>query len=384
MSFFKKLFLKIFLGATGVTIALAAPIVPEDMKWVVSYETIAFDTTNGDLAEGEFAETEGGWYIREIPQNKGQFTFSIDQSKIEGKKEVAVRCEKCAYYSVFVDSQGEKVRVAYTKGEYDGLRYIKNSPQPRKSRLLSVLGASKAHAAIALDGTSNGSASDTTTVSSLSWSHVVTSATNGLISVATAAKDSIDAERLVSGVTYNADALTKVREDDELTQNITSGLWYRVTPDVGTLTVAITYAGTVSGVMGGAVSLTGVDQTTPVDASNTATASGGDQTPAVTTVAANSWTMDSSVGLEQLNLAYTNGGAQTTLYIYEISLSGAANSGYFGPQVSPGTVTYTWTCTGIGCAANDWISSIVSYAPVAEAGGAATGNPPQSVIFFDE
>src|SRR3990167_10415071 len=105
-----KTWQKIAIGTIAVGTALSAPIIPVEMIWLVSYETIAFETSDGDLGLDEYAIADNGtWYIREIPENEGQFTSTTTQPV--GKKLVHIRAQKsidnpncagCAYYSEFV------------------------------------------------------------------------------------------------------------------------------------------------------------------------------------------------------------------------------------------------------------------------------------------
>lgn len=352
-----------------------APIVPRDMKWVGSNETLQFETADGDLGFDEYAIFEGEYRVRIAPKSEASWVSTTSEDAILGKTLVAVRCEGCASYSYFQDEKGKRVRTPF-QGEYRDLKTVKNAPQPRKTKLVTLFSASVASAAIALDGTSDGSGADNEDVTSVSWSHTVTSNTEGIIIVPTGTEDATDTDRPVTGVTYNAAALTKLREDDDATNNITSGMWYRVAPDTGANTITVSFTGTVAEATGGGVSLTAVDQSTPVDAS--ATETGTDSaTPSVTTLTDNAWVVDSTVADDGLGMSYADGGTQTTLYILETSFSDASlQAGYFGPQSPAGVVTFTWTCSGISCSATEYISTIASFKfSGSEAGATTIPNP---------
>lgn len=353
----------------GLTLAATVPVNPVPMQWLVSYETIAFNTPNGDLALDEYAVAgDGEWYVRESVHKN----FVVTTTEPKGKTLVTLRCEKCAYYSIFRTHDGMLLRVPLAAKTYTDLALVKNAQRPNRTELLPLLSPAMADAAIAFDGGSEASASDVTLVSSISWSHTVTSNTNGLISVATAATDGTDADRPVSGVTYNADALTVVREDDDALNNITTGIWRLVTPDTGTNTATITFTGTCNVVMGAAVSLTGVDQVTPVDNSNTLAGS-EPVAPAVVTVADNAWGHDSSLSNQAVGAAYSDGGAQTALVAGFESTAFAYSSGYSGPLTPAGTMTHTWSCSGASCGSAEFIATIVSYDPAVAAGGGGAG-----------
>ncbi len=108
-------------GAIASAAALVVPIIPQDTQWVVSYETLAFETENGELGINEYALVgqSQGWYVRTIPKENGQFEVTENPVDIQGKKLVDVRCEKCAYYDEFIGKNGEKVRILSDKNTYD-------------------------------------------------------------------------------------------------------------------------------------------------------------------------------------------------------------------------------------------------------------------------
>src|SRR3990167_10933690 len=83
-----KRFWKWIVGALAIPVALAAPIIPKDQTWLVSYETIAFETADGDLGMNEWADAGNGeFYIREVLKNEGQFTSTTSMDVLFGKKE---------------------------------------------------------------------------------------------------------------------------------------------------------------------------------------------------------------------------------------------------------------------------------------------------------
>ena len=86
--------IKIVIGTAsvvGITL-LVAPIIPVQMEWVVSYETIAFDTVDGDLSMDQYAVNGDIYYIREESKNKEQFT-STNIAPI-GKTEINILAQK--------------------------------------------------------------------------------------------------------------------------------------------------------------------------------------------------------------------------------------------------------------------------------------------------
>lgn len=90
-----------------------------------------------------------------------------------------------------------------------------------------------------------------------------------------------------TSVTFNGAPLTLIAAVND-SAGPEHSAWYMVAPDVGTFDVEITASGSVTA--GGAASYTGVDQTTPINASTT----GAEQTTAtlsaaITTTVDNSW-----------------------------------------------------------------------------------------------
>src|SRR5262245_13415990 len=70
--------------------------------------------------------------------------------------------------------------------------------------------------AVAFDASSR--SSNPTNVASISWTHTVVSSgssVNAILIVGAVSRDSVDADRVVTQVTYNGVALTKIRQDDE-------------------------------------------------------------------------------------------------------------------------------------------------------------------------
>jgi glucose/arabinose dehydrogenase/chitodextrinase len=131
-------------------------------------------------------------------------------------------------------------------------------------------------------------------VSSISWAHTITGAgSNVVLIVGAVSRDSTDADRSVVNVTYNGASLTKVREDNEMTNNVYSSLWYLVNPPAGANTITVTYGGAVTEAFGMAASFSGVDQTSPVDA-NAGFTHYGVMTlnQAITTFANDAWIVD--------------------------------------------------------------------------------------------
>lgn len=113
-----------------------------DLRWIVSYETLKFDTVDGDLHKDQYAFYEGKYYIRNYPENNAQFSVYIpsdpDQSSIDfaqliaGKTEVHVIEGEHMYYDEFSLPDGRKYREASTKIKYNNLEKKNAGPRLKK------------------------------------------------------------------------------------------------------------------------------------------------------------------------------------------------------------------------------------------------------------
>ena len=168
--------------------------------------------------------------------------------------------------------------------------------------------------------------------SSFSWLHT-TSGTNRLLYVGVTTVDDS-----VTGVTYNGVAMTLIDSQAASTGDSKVTTFYLVNPTSGSNTVEVTLGGSeiANGSYAAAVSLTGVDQTSPLDASNKAQAATVD----VTVVAAQSWVIDTFARLA--STVVTVGAGQTERWNAASDL-GLRVAGSTEPNVSAGAVTMNWT-----------------------------------------
>ena len=340
----KKFLIKILLLIFGGGVALAAPVIPQDMKWYVSYETMAFDTKDGDLGINQYAkdfEDEGVYWIRTLPKNKGGIVSTTSLSALEGKKEVAIRaiksdsnpnCDGCAYYSEFINKDGEIVREQY-EGRYKDLKEVKGAPQPKKNEFKSVLDPGESGAAGAYDSGSevanqNGS-------SGFSWSHTVTGS-DRLLHVNVHS----DADETITGVTFNSDAMTAGETAINTAEVAT---FYMVAPDTGG-SYSITVTTSSGNYAGNAVSFTGIDQSDPFDTTGEVTTTG---TSLSTTISVEDGSMvaDGAVIKDSTTLTESGDGdvRQGGLLNFSTSLGRAST---YGPKSGAGNVTMTYTKTG--------------------------------------
>ena len=173
-----------------------------------------------------------------------------------------------------------------------------------------------------------------------------------------------NAGQTVSGVTYAGAALTFVRSDI-IAGSVRSELWYRIAPATGSNSVVVTLSASAK-TAAGAVSFTGVDQTTPVDAQNGATGTSVTPSVTVTTVTDGAWVVDAAafrstgVGVPTGNAGagqtqrwsqYTEGGGAP------LNIRGKASTE--GPRSPPGGVVMDWALS----ASVDWAISGLAIRP---------------------
>ncbi len=146
-------------------------------------------------------------------------------------------------------------------------------------------------AAIAHD--SSTSAGNNKTAQTASWSHTV--AAGGVLFVTVQVRNSTDASRPVSSITYNNVALTKATSTQENAYDLGAEIWYITNPTTGSSqTILVTLTGATGNLWSAAAtSLTGVDTSDPIGAARAASANSTSISATVTPDTANSWIMDS-------------------------------------------------------------------------------------------
>ena len=103
-----------------------------NLKWLCSYETLKFDTPDGELHADEYAIHEGRHLIRIHPENNEQFTIIEDynlehtplidvQTATAGKQLVSVLPGQHMYYDEFALPDGRIFRTKSSKSEYESL-----------------------------------------------------------------------------------------------------------------------------------------------------------------------------------------------------------------------------------------------------------------------
>lgn len=195
----------------------------------------------------------------------------------------------------------------------------------------------QATTAIAFDAASNSGYQ--TASSSYSWSHTCTGSNRFL---------AVDVSLLsvpgttVSAITYNGVNLEPIGSQSTVSGAGRVECWGLANPASGSNTIAVTLSAAV-GSAGTAASYTGVNQTSPYEAFNSAQATNvgaATATVSVTTIAANDWVHGAIA---------TDDGSVTAGQTSRNNVTGALGSGAnedTGPQVSPGAVTISYTGVG--------------------------------------
>jgi hypothetical protein len=108
------------------------------LEWKCSYETVLFDTVDGDLGENDYADipaqhpTEGRvWYVRKHPKNNHNFVRTNVRADIQGKTKVNILDTSGAYYDEFIMPDNRILRQPSNRTVYRALG-TRNYPQPVK------------------------------------------------------------------------------------------------------------------------------------------------------------------------------------------------------------------------------------------------------------
>jgi hypothetical protein len=119
-----------------------------DLKWLCSYETIKFDTVDGDLHKGQYAydKEKNIYYIRTTPENNSQFSifYPVDDSgkptgieeKIKSLIEVKIKDKEHMYYDEFVLPDGRLYRIPSAETSYKDL--AKPAAPPKEKAVTSA------------------------------------------------------------------------------------------------------------------------------------------------------------------------------------------------------------------------------------------------------
>jgi hypothetical protein len=340
-------------------------------KWVCSYETVRFDTVDGDLSKGQYAQADTNSYYIANPESGYNFlTVPKDEIDISGMTEVKIVGK--AYYSVFKNAKKERIRVRYDAEKYNALRYTKNALQPTRIEIVDRLPEPERvpefpiHHSIAYDAVSSNGYE--TSVSSISWSHTCTGS-DGLLVVAISVADTGTPLPVIC--TYNGDAVTSI--DTASISYRFCELLYRLSPDTGgAYTISVTLDEPVFHASGGAVSYTGVAQQAP-EASNTATGTSNAPSCSVTTQSDNAWVCAVLCGDESAADVSCNNTERWETAMASITGSQSDTNAGVSPA---GAQAMSWSFTASGA----WAAVAASFA---EAGGSPPASTTPFILIFN-
>lgn len=219
--------------------------------------------------------------------------------------------------------------------------------------------------AIALDATS---ASAWTDASPLTWNHTVGTGDDRFLVVGISTAGGSSASP--TSVTFDGVSMTKVREDPFGT-TLASSVWVLENPNSGTKVISVAFNDTLQNCFGGAISYTGVNQSTTVDS---ATGTNGTATGAiafnVTTVADNCWVFG-HVATEAVSGLVVNTptltSRWTTNHLSTTATNGQDNN---APKTPAGAVSVGWTLAGTTV---DYAMSGISFRPSGISKGTVAG-----------
>jgi hypothetical protein len=210
---------------------------------------------------------------------------------------------------------------------------------------------------IALDAVSSTTSSG---VNTFNWNHTV-SGSNRLLLVGI----SISSTTNVNTVTYNGTPLTRLGFQNN---SVRMEIWRLYPPDVGTHAIAVNMAAAAS-VVAGAVSFTGVDQTTPFDgvAPVFNTSNAGTVSVSITPATNNAWVFDTMASNQIGGNPVPTGTGQTLRWRNINAVTGAGST--TGPISPAALTTMNWTVTGN--APRRSAIGAVALRPVSVGGGAS-------------
>lgn len=196
---------------------------------------------------------------------------------------------------------------------------------------------------VVIDSTSTDS--NSANVSSLTWSHTVGSGAHPLLLVAVGYAGSVGGD-VVSSVTYGGVALTKLLTADPSPGGGTDkalDVWYLTGPAAGTASIVVTFTGSLSAVCG-AVSLTGVSQSSPLRTPLPFTSTSSNAPTVSTTGGAASDLVMAFLHMRGANTV-TVGGSQTAVITY--AQTGGTSNQLIATKQTGGTGTivssFSWT-----------------------------------------
>lgn len=115
------------------------------LKWLHSYETIKFNTSDGDLHKGQYGVSGDKIYIRDTPENNSNFkhldpdglmTKEEKDAFLAGLERVDVIPGEYQYFNEFALPNGRRLRIRSTQKKYKDLGKV--GALPRAERVVSA------------------------------------------------------------------------------------------------------------------------------------------------------------------------------------------------------------------------------------------------------
>ena len=160
----------------------------------------------------------------------------------------------------------------------------------------------------------------------------------------------------ISSITYNGIALTPGPSAKNANDEA-AAIWYLINPATGANSLIITFSGNCAFQFGG-LSYTGVNQTSPISQSSTAT--GTSTTPSVAlTAVAGGYMADSLNALG--NLTLTPDASQTQRWNQNRAVGGSRFQGAASDKANPGSYSMKWTASS----SSNWVIAAVALQPPA-------------------
>lgn len=158
----------------------------------------------------------------------------------------------------------------------------------------------------------------------------------------------------VSNMTYAGSGMTFLRRDTNGT-NCAVEMWYIVAPATGTNAVAVTLSGAANTELL-AMSFSGVDQSTPIDAQNSASGTGISPSVSITTVTNNTMIVDHDFLCDQTGLGLSPDNGQTARN-QTSTINGEAAGGTLA-KATAGSQTVGYT--DAFAASGNWVATAVA------------------------
>jgi len=196
----------------------------------------------------------------------------------------------------------------------------------------------------------------TSTGNSISWSHTTGTGNDEILLVAVDIfRSSGGSPTTITSVAYDGVALTQVATDlYNSNPRVRSYVFYLLNPSPGTKMINVNFQGSTYAI-GGSITYTNVNQTTPVLASNTNTGSSTSQSVSVTASGTNTKVLFGHLGSYRTN-SYTVTDGQTTRW----SQIGQQYKGFGSEKsVTSGSVSTSWTTSDTA----SWVAIAVLLQP---------------------